>query len=35
VHRNTLRNKVCDLGIGSEEYDLPIRRPTRRRNPIT
>lgn len=21
VHRNTLRNKVSDLGIGAEEYD--------------
>ena len=31
VHRNTLRNKVCDLGILSEDYDLPGRRPARRR----
>ncbi|HEX9943559.1 MAG TPA: helix-turn-helix domain-containing protein [Thermoanaerobaculia bacterium] len=22
VHRNTLRNKVSDLGIGAEDYDL-------------
>ena len=35
VHRNTLRNKVCDLGILSEDYNLPGRRPTRRRNPVT
>lgn len=33
VHRNTLRNKVCDLGIGAEDYDLP-RRP-RRRPPLS
>jgi DNA-binding NtrC family response regulator len=26
VHRNTLRNKVSDLGIGAEDYDLPGRR---------
>ena len=26
VHRNTLRNKVTDLGIGREDYDLPRRR---------
>lgn len=26
VHRNTLRNKVCDLGIGIEDYDLTGRR---------
>lgn len=32
VHRNTLRNKVSDLGIGSEDLDLPGRRPIRRRN---
>jgi DNA-binding NtrC family response regulator len=31
VHRNTLRNKVSDLGIVSEEYDLPSRRPPRRK----
>ena len=31
VHRNTLRNKVSDLGIGAEEYDLPGRRPLRRK----
>lgn len=34
VHRNTLRNKVSDLGIGVEDYDLTGRRPLRRRNPI-
>lgn len=28
VHRNTLRNKVCSLGIPGEEY---TRRPSRRR----
>lgn len=28
VHRNTLRNKVCELGIGAE--DIPGRRPSRR-----
>ncbi|HVT61077.1 MAG TPA: helix-turn-helix domain-containing protein [Thermoanaerobaculia bacterium] len=32
VHRNTLRNKVSDLGIGSEDYDLPGRRQQRRRS---
>jgi DNA-binding NtrC family response regulator len=32
VHRNTLRNKVSDLGIGCEDYDLPGRRQQRRRN---
>ncbi|PYQ65714.1 MAG: hypothetical protein DMF53_04815 [Acidobacteria bacterium] len=31
VHRNTLRNKVSDLGIGAEDYDLPGRRQPRRR----
>jgi DNA-binding NtrC family response regulator len=31
VHRNTLRNKVSDLGIGSEDYDLPGRRQPRRK----
>ncbi len=30
VHRNTLRNKVCSLGIPGEEY---TRRPSRRRRP--
>jgi DNA-binding NtrC family response regulator len=35
VHRNTLRNKVCDLGILSEDYDLTGRRATRRKNPVT
>ncbi|HBL30940.1 MAG TPA: hypothetical protein DD490_29250 [Acidobacteria bacterium] len=31
VHRNTLRNKVSDLGILVEDYDLPGRRAPRRR----
>ena len=31
VHRNTLRNKVSDLGILVEEYDLPVRRLPRRK----
>lgn len=31
VHRNTLRNKVSDLGIGVEDYDLTGRRQPRRR----
>jgi DNA-binding NtrC family response regulator len=31
VHRNTLRNKVSDLGIGSEDYDLPGKRQLRRK----
>jgi DNA-binding NtrC family response regulator len=32
VHRNTLRNKVSDLGIGAEDYDLTgSRRSTLRR----
>lgn len=31
VHRNTLRNKVSDLGILEEDYDLPGRKPLRRR----
>jgi DNA-binding NtrC family response regulator len=31
VHRNTLRNKVSDLGIGAEDYDLPGRRQPRRK----
>jgi DNA-binding NtrC family response regulator len=35
VHRNTLRNKVSDLGIGSEDYDLPGRRQQRRKPPVT
>lgn len=34
VHRNTLRNKVSDLGIGAEDIDLPPRRISRRKNPI-
>ena len=34
VHRNTLRNKVSDLGIGVEDYDLTgRRRPAARRGP--
>jgi len=33
VHRNTLRNKVCDLGIGTEDYDLPRRGARRRPSP--
>lgn len=33
VHRNTLRNKVSDLGIGAEDYDLAgNRRQPRRKN---
>ncbi len=31
VHRNTLRNKVSDLGIGAEDYDLPGKRQLRRK----
>jgi DNA-binding NtrC family response regulator len=31
VHRNTLRNKVSDLGIGVEDYDLPGKRQLRKR----
>ena len=31
VHRNTLRNKVCDLGILVEDYDRPGRRLPRRK----
>jgi len=34
VHRNTLRNKVSDLGIASEEYGLN-RRSARRKLPAT
>jgi DNA-binding NtrC family response regulator len=35
VHRNTLRNKVSDLGIGAEDYDLvgTRRQPRRRSRP--
>lgn len=33
VHRNTLRNKVSDLGILVEDYDLPGRRSPRRKSP--
>ena len=32
VHRNTLRNKVSDLGIGAEDYDQAGRRQPRRRS---
>jgi hypothetical protein len=33
VHRNTLRNKVSDLGIDSEDYLLRAhRRQTRRQS---
>ena len=35
VHRNTLRNKLSDLGIGSEDYDLPGRRQTRRKSSLS
>lgn len=35
VHRNTLRNKVSDLGIAAEEYALTGRRQSRRKNPVT
>jgi DNA-binding NtrC family response regulator len=31
VHRNTLRNKDSDLGIGAEDYDLPGKRQPRRK----
>jgi DNA-binding NtrC family response regulator len=31
VHRNTLRNKVCDLGIGNDDYS---RRRTARRKSL-
>jgi DNA-binding NtrC family response regulator len=34
VHRNTLRNKVSDLGIGCEDYDLPGRRQARRKSSL-
>ncbi|HEV2843505.1 MAG TPA: helix-turn-helix domain-containing protein, partial [Thermoanaerobaculia bacterium] len=30
VHRNTLRNKVSDLGIAEEDYELPRRQPRRK-----
>ncbi len=33
VHRNTLRNKVSNLGIGAEDYDR--RRQARRKDPVT
>ncbi|HSN89212.1 MAG TPA: helix-turn-helix domain-containing protein [Thermoanaerobaculia bacterium] len=32
VHRNTLRNKVSDLGILVEDYDFPDRRTARRKS---
>ncbi|HSN85413.1 MAG TPA: helix-turn-helix domain-containing protein [Thermoanaerobaculia bacterium] len=32
VHRNTLRNKVSDLGILVEDYDYPGRRTARRKH---
>ena len=35
VHRNTLRNKVSDLGIAAEDYALTGRRQSRRKNPVT
>lgn len=34
VHRNTLRNKVSDLGIDAEDYDLTGRRQSRRKTPL-
>jgi DNA-binding NtrC family response regulator len=33
IHRNTLRNKVGDLGIAAEDYTTPRRSRSRRRNP--
>lgn len=33
VHRNTLRNKVSDLGIASEDYGLAHRKAARRKLP--
>ena len=33
VHRNTLRNKVSDLGIASEDYGLAHRKSARRKLP--
>lgn len=33
VHRNTLRNKVTDLGIEERDYDLPRQRGVRQRRP--
>lgn len=35
VHRNTLRNKVSDLGIASEDYGLSNRKSARRKLPIS
>lgn len=34
VHRNTLRNKVCDLGIAAEDLNLPGRRAPRRKTTL-
>ena len=34
VHRNTLRNKVSDLGIASEDYGFATRKSPRRKIPI-
>lgn len=34
VHRNTLRNKVSDLGIASEDYGFATRRSPRRKIPV-
>ena len=34
VHRNTLRNKVSDLGILVEEYERPGRRTPRRKTSL-
>lgn len=34
VHRNTLRNKVSDLGIVMEDYELPGRRSPRRKTVV-
>ena len=31
VHRNTLRNKVSDLGIAMEDYGLATRKSPRRK----
>jgi DNA-binding NtrC family response regulator len=33
VHRNTLRNKVSDLGIAMEDYGLATRKSPRRKIP--
>ena len=34
VHRNTLRNKVSDLGILVEDYDRPVRSSRARRKTL-